>query len=594
MASELSSTLLKDHKKLAELASGTPTTKKFEHPKILLLDMEYSVTRTFMDRWADVAVASLGRPYSVPKTMRFAPIIQPERLTGHEEAEIFVIDLTLPDIAEGTDGEPHRPKGELDFWAKCDRGYIDNRVRTVLTEGGKFDRALQSGSTFIVFAAPSSNMTVVLGHEAYNGFRKDRDLEGDVWNIVSDLKDATVFSDTGESIRVVDSSPVASLLAKHLDGAHFTCTVKGGFRKQDPWQTLAVNKFNQPVGIMRRHEKGGMIIVLPQLADKAAFLRELMTTVLPDLASHLFPEVARGSWTARAEYELPRIAELQAGKARIAAETEAALARLDADIEAERASNGWLHDLLTETGDPLVAAVERALAEIGFEQVVDVDKIRDAEGKSRREDLRIEDGSPLLIVDIKGIGGYPSDDDATQATKHALINMRELGRTDIQGLAIINHQRHLPPLDRENNMPFRQELLDVAGETGLGLLTAFDLYRMIVNMRRLGWPSEHVKPLVYGHQRIYPVPTHYRYIGTVAKAYTGKFGVVLVENSIEIGDRIAVEGPIYFDEAEVTSIHINNAAAERANVGDPAAFLWPEGNAKLREGMRVYAVPKPV
>jgi hypothetical protein len=68
---------------------------------------------------------------------------------------------------------------------------------------------------------------------------------------------------------------------------------------------------------------------------------------------------------------------------------------------------------------------------------------------------------------------------------------------------------------------------------------------------------------------------------------------VLVENGIEIGDRIAVEGPIYFDEAEVTSIHIKDATAERATVGDPAAFLWPEGNVKVREGMRVYAVPTP-
>src|SRR5690606_33742325 len=96
--------------------------------------------------------------------------------------------------------------------------------------------------------------------------------------------------------------------------------------------------------------------------------------------------------------------------------------------------------------------------------VVDVDEERDREGKSRREDLQITDRSPTLIVDIKGIGGYPGDEDALQASKHASIRMKEWKRTDVNGLSIINHQRHLPPLERENQMPFRQELLHAAEE----------------------------------------------------------------------------------------------------------------------------------
>ena len=58
------------------------------------------------------------------------------------------------------------------------------------------------------------------------------------------------------------------------------------------------------------------------------------------------------------------------------------------------------------------------------------------------------------------------------------LRMKETGDAGFRGLSIINHQRHLPPLDRENAMPFRQELVDVAIEHHLGLLTSWDLYRI--------------------------------------------------------------------------------------------------------------------
>ncbi|WP_157627594.1 hypothetical protein [Burkholderia gladioli] len=537
--------------------------------------------------------ASLGTPYRVEQSAGFAPVIQHKQLEGHKEVDVVITDLSIDNMDPRPNGAPHRPQGELDLWAKCDMGFIDARVRTVLQEFSAFERILDNGGIFIVFAAPRIPLTFVMGCLTPYGFNRERQMDSDVWGITSELRDMGVNEDTGEEIQVVSASPVGTVLAKYLDMARFECTLVGGYRERDKWQPLAVNKYGHVVGLMRQRGKG-LTIVLPQIAQKAEFLRELMATALPDLSPHIFPEIEHGRWVNQTEYELPHITELHSEKARIISEANAACMRLENEIKMEREKNGWLHDLLTGTGDHLVNATKKALNEIGFERVIDVDEIRDQEGKSRREDLRIEDRSPLLIIDIKGIGGYPSDDDATQANKHAFINTKELSRTDLQGLAIINHQRHLPPLDRENKMPFRQELLDVAGETSLGLMTAFDLYRLIVNMRKHSWPADQVKAVFYRHQRIDAVPTHYRYIGTVAKAMTGKFGVVISENCIAVGDRIAVEGAIYFDETDVESIQINGNATERAQKGDPAGFLWPESNIKIREGMRVFAVPRSI
>ena len=168
--------------------------------------------------------------------------------------------------------------------------------------------------------------------------------------------------------------------------------------------------------------------------------------------------------------------------------------------------------------------------------------------------------------------------------------MREQKRTDIVGLSIINHQRHLPPLDRENKMPFRQELIDSAQEMSVGLLTAWELYRLVRNFDRLGWQHQHVKSLFYQNGRINPVPNHYQFIGTVAKAWTDKFGVVISQGEVQVGDRIAVEFPIDFEEVSVDSIQVNNVSVERAKVGEPAGLPCPTGNPKVREGQQVFRV----
>ena len=142
-------------------------------------------------------------------------------------------------------------------------------------------------------------------------------------------------------------------------------------------------------------------------------------------------------------------------------------------------------------------AVIKTLCILGFEKVVDVDKESrtSSSGGSLREDIQIKDESPILIVDVKGITGLPSDPEATQAHRHATMRMKEWERTDINCLTIINHQRNIPPLDRENNMPYRQELIDGASQMDLGLMTTWDLYRLLRSFLRNNWKPENIKPL---------------------------------------------------------------------------------------------------
>jgi hypothetical protein len=82
-------------------------------------------------------------------------------------------------------------------------------------------------------------------------------------------------------------------------------------------------------------------------------------------------------------------------------------------------------------------------------------------------------------------------------------------------LTIFNHQKNLPPLDRENKKTFRQTILDNAEGQGFGLLTTWELFRLTRNYLKHGWTHEQVREVFYRHGHIEPIPTHYEFIGVI-------------------------------------------------------------------------------
>jgi hypothetical protein len=56
----------------------------------------------------------------------------------------------------------------------------------------------------------------------------------------------------------------------------------------------------------------------------------------------------------------------------------------------------------------------------------------DAEGDARaakQEDLQILEASPTLLVEVKGLAGFPREDDTLQVVKYIPIRMKESGQT---------------------------------------------------------------------------------------------------------------------------------------------------------------------
>ncbi|WP_130901559.1 hypothetical protein [Pseudomonas sp. Sample_23] len=563
----------------------------YHQPNIFLIDTDDSVYKSLKSKWGSIGVGTLGIPYEVPSDSDWRPVVQHKKLVKYQESDLVIVDLTSRGLAPGADGGKHTPKEEIDLWAKCDSGWIDARVRTVLYAKENFNRIVSNGGALIIFAEPDSPMKFQWASAGYRGLATSESIDGGVWNFIDPMEEIKFSSESGSVINVNGDAPIEKLLKRHMEGAEFKCSFKPRWSKYGKWTPLATNKYGSDVALAGQHGDG-LIFIFPQISDKASFIADLVESVLPEYLPNLFPDIEKGKWTHLPEYELEHVLELEAKKSQVIAQAENELDKITREIAAHRSENGWLHDLITATGDDLVIAIKTALSKLGFQHVIDVDELRDAEGKSRREDLRIEDNELTLVIDIKGVGGKAGDEDLMQANKHAIINMRELKVTTIQGLSIINQQRHLPPLLRENNEPFRKEILDFAGETGMGLMTTFDLYRLVVNKQRHRWSSDWVKPLFYKLQRISPIPEHYQYIGNVSKVFSDVFGMHILENKVEVGDFLAVEGDIYFEEVEIASIQVNKLDVQNAKKGDPAGFEWPSSAMKLREGMRVYAVPK--
>jgi len=299
----------KTAEKPLEAQSSSPP--KYLKPKILLLDLSEDVSSALTDSGFNVSIGTLGRPYKVPRRSSYLPLIGSGEIPPHTEQDIVIVDLKYQYIDDGPLGEKVRPDGELDLWGKCDKGFLDPRVRTALSLRASFDRIQESGGVFIVFADEKTGIELLTARIEFDSLRDSTQFPYDVWGILSDLLYITVESDSGTDVKVLGNSPFGRLLTRHLEGVSFACRlIAPRFNTRVNWEPLVVNRYDDTVALYCHSKEFGSIVVLPQIHNKAAFLSELLTNVLPEVSPHLFPHIERSKWTHWPDYELSRVADL--------------------------------------------------------------------------------------------------------------------------------------------------------------------------------------------------------------------------------------------------------------------------------------------
>lgn len=570
---------------------------KYDKPKILLMDLGKNVGDILRQDGFNVASGSFGTPYKVPKNAQMQPIIACPTLPNYTEQEVVVVNLMPSSPSDSHFGEKNVPSDEWDWWGKCSSGVIDPRPRAMLAVKEEMDRILDSGGVFIIFADSMVEQDIAIGSIRQGShFNIARRFMCSNWSFLTILSYLNVVDDHGEEISLVASeAPVAQVLKYHVDKAVFSCTLKPGSIGRSQWASLALNKYNQAVAAMigpLGSSNVGWVFIFPNIDDKAGFLGSLFKNVLPELRPQLFPHAEGDRWTRRPEYELSSVLDKISRIERIRVDAEQQIAIINKEIESDRTSNKFLYEILTGTGDKLVAAVIEALELLGFRAIVDVDaKMKaDGNGSSLREDLQIQDCAPILIVDIKGLSGTAADPDALQAVKHAYVYMAENVGDRAKPLTIINHQRLIPPLERSNDMPFRQEILDNASQTYLGLITTWDLFRLVRGFLRHNWDSAHILPLFYDTGRIVPLPRHYKRVGKVKQIWRNAFSIDVQEEGFQVGDRISIVLPVDFEEQNVDSIKLNNESVAVAEIGSEVGVAREPDKQKLTVGALVYRI----
>lgn len=321
-------------------------------------------------------------------------------------------------------------------------------------------------------------------------------------------------------------------------------------------------------------------------------IRQVLEDWCIGLRPSLFPQHDHHLWAERPELQPPQLIRFQKEIQSIKESADQEIAVLEEKIRDIRHSHKHWYDLLTQKGRPLVEAVLSTLRELGFKEAVDVDAKREesSEPLPFREDIQIHDESPTLVVEVKGLTGCPSDADCSQAVKHVLMRIREWNRNDVQGLTIINHQRNLPP-DERDLKPFRDEIAQNASDTGLGLLTTWDLFRLVRNTTSLEWNLDSVKSVLYKTGRIDPIPQHYEYVGAIVKKWKDAFSIV-PSARVAIGDRLAIETHDAFLETDVRSLQLDDKDVDCASAGSRCGIGYLRASSELAVGSRVFLITK--
>jgi len=589
--------------KTSEPPASTPPLR-YKKPRILTIDLPVSLAQRLRGAGYNVLPGTFGRPYKVKKGDDFVPIIAKASVPHYAEQDIVAIDLTPPSLADRPQGEKHTSFGELDWFAKASWGEIDPRPRVMDWLRDDSNRILRSGGAFILFAEPRLHQKMVLAsfeNDYFREFQVRREIEEDNWSILSvlDQSHLRVEAEFGTDIKVTRGlGQFSSFLHRHVPDATFSATLHPLSRLSEHgdgpvFVPLATNKFGDTVAcvLFPRKSGEGLVLILPHFVDKEKAVADLIEAVLPEMLPRLFPDHEGGRWVHRVEYEHGAVLERKAAQLEVQRKANEEVARLEREIDAERGRMGFLHGLLTKSGIALVDDVKQSLEFVGFTRLANVDECEGSE-VNKQEDLQVLDKSPTILLEVKGLAGLPTEGDTLQVTKYVLRRIRQWQRADVIGLSLVNHQRNLPALERDHANAFTEQQVQDAMQNGTGLMTTWDLFRLIRGMTQWGWPSAAVKDVFYGHGRLSQIPSHYRPVGTVVHYWTanGAVSIDLSGDTLRIGDRVGYIFADGFIEEEVTSLQFEKKAVSEAHPSQRVGMKTTLNRDEIPVGTRVFRV----
>lgn len=369
-----------------------------------------------------------------------------------------------------------------------------------------------------------------------------------------------------------EDSKLSPLFIQYLDKVEY----RSVFNHPDVWDGRKLQKDENftPLLLNERGEivsyahfkSESLVLVFPDIKDKASFVTTLLTAYLPEIMPDIFPFHGEFGWLESGDYLLPGESELLREKVYIEekyvkdiAENEGSLLNLKSEFK-------FLTDLITETGDALVSSIVHYLKWLGFESVVNFD---DTNPDVLEEDIQVDYGDRFLVVEVKGIGGTSTDKDCSQISKIRYRRAEQRGKFDVFGLYIVNHQRYMPPKSR-SNPPFTENQVKDAGHDKRGLLTTYDLYKAYFMIEEGILQKSEVRESLFKTGLITLEPEDIVSIGIPHELFMG--GQVAIVNlshtTLAVGDTLIVRKQGDYYKAKVESLKVDDKGVETCDEGE--------------------------
>ena len=562
---------------------------KYDKPKILLLDCQQDVKSNLKKEGYNICIGSLGFPYENINLFNIQRVeYNYEFPYDLSEQEIIIVDL-LPK-------PPHKYNEFKRFFHTISNYSVNYNVNIINPIPLAIDRLNQYLSKIISF----NGILILFSHEFHtceyiinNGSYHSSNYG---FNVISPLVRMIGYSSiSGNEITCATNNNISETLSKYLENAEFACTFS--CKKSDDdctWIPLAYNKYNDVVSFLVRVRDKGFILVFPQIEDKGSFLIDLLKNVLPENNPAIFPYYEGNKWILKPEYEHFEIIEIQKQIEAINIDAQKRVVSLQQGIEEIRLEKQHIQDLVTETGEKLVISVEKSLNELGFKKVINMDEEnrKNRVDEKLREDLQIRDYEPIILIEVKGISGIQKERDSIKVINYVAPRIKKEKICEIKGLSIVNHQRNIQAIDR--NEAFQGDAILTAEENEIGLITTFDLYKIVRSFMQNKWTHENVKDIFYKNGKIEPAPTNYEYIGYVNTYWEEQksLSIIIENNEIRINDRIAFDLPTIFIEQDLTSMQLDDKQVEGAMKGQEIGILTNLNKVEAKKGVRVFKVNK--
>lgn len=551
-------------------------------PKVCLVDMESSVSDLLKKRLYDCTPATLGAYVNAPKSRSgmqnfIVPLTSlPPNL---HEYEVVVIDLAAKErveLSEATaDLKNVSGKSTYALLSVYPEQVFNSKAFGAKKFSNEISEMLEKESILIVFASENENVVydiVEIGNHGNSVVDQSHCNTLRLCDGIGEFKNKH-----GRKMALAEpSSRFSSLLGKYLNGAEYDVVFphqktweNGQYVASSEFHPLLVNDVGEIVAYATSVGQG-FLFVLPQIKNKAEFLEEFFDS-LAEVFPKIFPYNGLFSWLNDGSYPLPGEQDLLNQRKIIEEKYKADILDNATAAASLKEEFKFLRDMLSESGESLVEALQEYFRWLGFSSVKSMDE---HSTDVLEEDIQVELENGILIIEVKGIGGTSKDKECAQISKIKHRRMEERQAFDVSALYVVNHQRYISPRNRINP-PFTANQIKDAQLDKRGLVTTFQLYNAYFDIISGLFTKENIRNQLLTFGLVEFSPPELLEVGVVEEVF--KNGTIAILNlsgqRITKGTKLLAKKNGSYTSTRIIGLQINNVHVDEAENGEVGVEL---------------------